>query len=285
MDLKVAISLIKKFIEIEMSSKGDKKPGVSFIVHNVLRSPYLKGLSSKLSANEIIKISYIVFYLFQGDSYEEAEFKSRPENLYLVSFVNLTDKTDRPEECDECVGQGYKDCDECDSGGEVECYQCDGTGQIETSDGMEDCDECNGRGEHTCNYCDGEGRVDCDACDGDGEVKSEEEYFTRTVTNFIFADTNVFEKLSELYNDNEYKYDDEIIGILDEEEIKGSSLLVPEAYSLSDIEEYEIYNRFDFNIGPDDSYIDNISTLKSYEQQFVRDSGNSNILLLVNNRD
>ena len=165
--------LVKKYIEV--SKKTDSKPGISYIADRSLNIQGLRTLIEKelKGTNDYLRLFFMVFFLFEGDSMEVAKFKAFNDLYYLI-LQEVGDKEYLENECDDCNGSGRVDCDECYGEGEIECYVCDGSGELEGVEGPEDCDGCNGSGNDYCGYCDSEGEIECDECDGSGELEGME---------------------------------------------------------------------------------------------------------------
>jgi hypothetical protein len=119
-----------------------------------------------LSVPEIIKLSYVVFFMFEGDDYTTA--KSKADQIQIIEVVEVGDIKYKIVDCDECDGDGSVECQQCDGEGEEDCYECNGTGES----GEDDCEYCYGSGKVTCSECEGSGDTNCEYCDGDGEIES-----------------------------------------------------------------------------------------------------------------
>ena len=249
---------------MELKSQEGDKPGVSFIVSRMIQSPYLGKMLSRLNALDILKIGFAVFNLYQGMDTELAIARAQTDELFFTIIVTLGYKDYHKESCDECYGNGDNECGECDGEGMVECHYCDGEGEIETPEGTEECDYCYGRGNIPCDYCDGDGTQECSACDGEGEIDTSDEFFERSVSIWVFRDPEVYRKLEELYETDGYLQESEIFEILDDEEIKGSFILITPTYGPSDVNENEIYDRFGSSIDNDDSYVEALGKVEDY---------------------
>jgi len=249
---------------MELKSQEGDKPGVSFIVSRMIQSPYLGKMLRGLNALDILKIGFAVFNLYQGMDTELAIARAQTDELFFTIIVTLGYKDYHKESCDECNGNGDNECGECDGEGMVECNYCDGSGELEDIDGTIECDECYGRGNVPCDYCDGDGTQECSACDGEGEIDTSDEFFERSVSIWVFRDPEVYRKLEELYETDGYLQESEIFEILDDEEIKGSFLLITPTYGPSDVNENEIYDRFGSSIDNDDSYVEALGKVEDY---------------------
>jgi len=264
MELKKYVLLVKKLIDMELKSQEGDKPGVSFIVSRMIQSPYLGKMLSRLNALDILKIGFAVFNLYQGMDTELAIARAQTDELFFTIIVTLGYKDYHKESCDECNGNGDNECGECDGEGMVECHYCDGSGELEDIDGTIECDECYGRGNIPCDYCDGDGTQECSACDGEGEIDTSDEFFERSVSIWVFRDPEVYRKLEELYETDGYLQESEMFELLDDEEIKGSFLLITPTYGPSDVNENEIYDRFGSSIDNDDSYVEALGKVEDY---------------------
>ena len=265
MEIEKYVLLVKKLIDMELKSQEGDKPGVSFIVSRMIQSPYLGKMLSVLNAMDLLKIGFSVFNLYQGMDTELAIARAQTDELFFTIIVTLGYKDYHKESCDECYGgDGYIDCEECDGEGLVECHYCDGAGEIETPEGVEECDYCYGEGNNVCDYCDGEGRQECIACDGEGDIDTSDEFFERSVSMWVFRDPEVYRKLKELYETDGYLQESEMFELLDDEEIKGSFILITPTYGPSDVNENEIYDRFGSSIDNDDSYVEALGKVEDY---------------------
>jgi len=195
--------LVKKYIEV--SKKTDSKPGISYIADRSLNIQGLRTLIEKelKGTNDYLRLFYMVFFLFEGDSMEVAKFKAFNDLYYLI-LQEVGDKEYLENECNDCFGSGRVDCGECDGEGEIECYVCDGSGELEGVEGPEDCDGCNGSGNDYCGYCDSEGEIECDECDGSGIIDSEEEYVYLNNEYWVFYSDEVSDELEKAENESDY---------------------------------------------------------------------------------
>jgi len=195
--------LVKKYIEV--SKKTDSKPGISYIADRSLNIQGLRTLIEKelKGANDYLRLFFMVFFLFEGDSMEVAKFKAFNDLYYLI-LQEVGDKDYLENECNDCFGSGVVDCDECYGEGEIECYVCDGSGELEGMEGPEDCDDCNGSGNDYCGYCDGGGNIECNECEGSGTVNSEEEYVFLNNEYWVFYSDEVSDELENAENESDY---------------------------------------------------------------------------------
>jgi len=195
--------LVKKYIEV--SKKTDSKPGISYIADRSLNIQGLRTLIEKelKGTNDYLRLFFMVFFLFEGDSMVVAKFKAFNDLYYLI-LQEVGDKEYLENECNDCFGSGRVDCGECDGEGEIECYVCDGSGELEGVEGPEDCDGCNGSGNDYCGYCDSEGEIECDECDGSGIIDSEEEYVYLNNEYWVFYSDEVSDELEKAENESDY---------------------------------------------------------------------------------
>ena len=195
--------LVKKYIEV--SKKTDSKPGISYIADRSLNIQGLRTLIEKelKGTNDYLRLFFMVFFLFEGDSMEVAKFKAFNDLYYLI-LQEVGDKDYLDNECNDCFGSGVVDCDECYGEGEIECYVCDGSGELEGMEGPEDCDDCNGSGNDYCGYCDGGGNIECNECEGSGTVNSEEEYVFLNNEYWVFYSDEVSDELEKAENESDY---------------------------------------------------------------------------------
>lgn len=254
----------------EMRSRENKKPGASFIYHNILQSTFLKPLFSDSTGEEVVKVSFIVFYLFNGFDLESSKFKS--ENLYFTSITSIYDVENEVERCEECEGMGQISCVPCDQSGSIDCVECEGSGELEDEDGnFEECNYCGGHGSLTCDECYGESEVTCDECGGDGEIETGEVIATLNSSSWVFADENLFIKLQEMHDDYQYMDDDELINMLDEnEDTKGSFILISTRDRNHEVNIIEITNAFGSGISKGDSYVSELGELNDYANSLKR---------------
>jgi len=262
MDFKVLVNIIYKLMELELRGES-KLPGASYILAMALQFPSTSSIVAKVDPMEILRAVYTVFFMFKGDDYEAAKFKS--SELYLVGITELGDREYNKTECVYCDGTGDTECTECDGEGEVECSYCEGEGQLEGLDGPEECEYCDGRGTDTCPTCYGDGKEDCDECDGEGQVESNDEIIEERHSNWVFTDESLYEKLETIAYNTEYMSEDDLLNILDETETKGSVILLSTMHN-SSTENYEdLQNQFDYNIDTGDAYISTIRPLSTSE--------------------
>jgi hypothetical protein len=195
--------LVKKYIEV--SKKTDSKPGISYIADRSLNIQGLRTLIEKelKGTNDYLRLFFMVFFLFEGDSMEVAKFKAFNDLYYLI-LQEVGDKDYLENECNDCFGSGVVDCDECYGEGEIECYTCDGSGELEGIEGPENCDDCNGSGNDYCGYCDGGGNIECNECEGSGTVNSEEEYVFLNNEYWVFYSDEVSDELQKAENESVY---------------------------------------------------------------------------------
>jgi len=270
MTLEQKISLTFKYMKSEMSSRENKKPGASFIYHNILQSTFLKPLFSDSTGEEVVKVSFIVFYLFSGFDLESSKFKS--ENLYFTSITSIDGVENEIERCEECEGTGQLACVPCDQSGSVDCVECEGLGELGDEDGnFEECNYCGGHGSLTCDECYGDSAVTCNECGGDGEIETGEVMASLTSASWVFADESLFMKLQEMYDDYQYMDDYELTNMLDEnEDIKGSFILISTRNYNNDVNIIEITNAFDSGISKGDSYVSELGKLDDYANSLKR---------------
>lgn len=240
MDIEQLALLVKKYIEV--SKKTELKPGISYIVERSLKIDGLRTLIQKelKGTNDYLRLFYMVFFLFEGDSMEVAKYKAFNELYYLI-LQEVGDKEYIEEECDYCSGSGRDECRECDGEGEIECYVCDGSGQLEGVEGPEDCDECNGSGNDYCRYCDSEGEIECEECDGDGVVESEDEYVFLNNEYWVFYGDDVSDELDNATNQSSNELID-AYDILDK--IKGSVYLLKTESESVQLQLYDFESEF-----------------------------------------
>lgn len=201
MDLTQLAKIIKTYIEkVVSNSKFKETPGASFILRQIMSLPPTKRLvKTTLSNKEIVKLSFIIFFMFKGDDVETAIWRSDNE-VYMLSLSDVDDLYAREVECENCQGLGDADCRECLNTGLEECPECEGTGVGEpygASDEDDACGMCNGSGEINCTECDGMGTYSCPDCDG-GEVEEDEESVHFGNSIWGIGDIGLIEKLNDL---------------------------------------------------------------------------------------
>jgi len=240
MDFGKLALLVKKYIEA--SKQTDTKPGISYIIERSLKINALRTLLSRelKTTNNLIKLFYTVFFLFEGDSLEVAQFKAE-NDLYYIIIQEVGDKEYKDEECEECDGHGTVECYNCDDGNE-ECYNCDGTGEVEYGDGeTHECEDCNGTGEVSCSTCDGEGNLECHSCDGAGDVSSENEFVYLNNEYWIYYGEDTREKIDNAVKESTNDLID-IYDILDN--TKGGLFLLKTESESEEIELDDFENEF-----------------------------------------
>ena len=279
MDFKVLVNIIYKLMQLEL--RGDNRlPGASYILGTALRFPSTSLILAKVDPMEILKAVYTVFFMFKGDEYEAAKFKS--SELYLVGITELGDRDYKVIECDYCDGYGDKECDECDGEGEVECSYCEGAGELEGIDGPEECDNCYGKGTETCTTCYGDRREECDECDGEGHTDSNDEIIEQRHSNWIFTDEFLYNELETISDNNEYMSEDDLFKLLDETEIKGSVILLSTLNNSTNEDYEDIQDEFDYNIDTGDAFVSRIGSISEFERCIKHYPGGSNASLVYN---
>ena len=225
MDKSKIAEVVKKFIEKTLNNAKTSKPGVSYIINRILKLPALKLLvTNNFTPKEIVELAYIVFYLFEGYSFTEADWKSKNE-VYLVVLNEVGDSYSREVSCDDCYGNGHLECEECDGEGEMDCDECEGTGTTtsDADDSNEDCGGCDGFSRRSCGNCEGEAQIECQSCEGRGEVVDEDEsiFFNKVV--WFIGDQNMKETLSDMKSELGEDYTDKVYDLFDTS--KGSVFL------------------------------------------------------------
>lgn len=267
MDFLKASEIIKKVIELSIKDKS-KKPGISFIVNRALSFPPIKSITKIFSPKEILQLCYMVFFLFEGDDVETAEWKSKNQlfllNLTEVGYIDYIEV-----KCEKCDGDSYLQCGECDGERETECDRCGGYGEVDD----EECGDCYGSGYDTCQYCDGEGEVECSECSGDGTVQSDEQYVTLNQEFWITSDVDLAEELSRnIYNDN---FIEDMYDLLDNN--SGGLFLVKTAGEFIEIPIYEFELEYGINamenIG--NYKVDSVTPLQDSSYKFEIDNRSS----------
>lgn len=211
--VKLIESYLRKFI------KDNKKPGVSYIVSVLLRSPMFNNiLVGTYSPEEILRIAYTVFYLFDGDDYVSAEWRSQ-KDLFVIDVYEIADLEGNYEDCSVCGGDGQMDCEECLGQGSEICFDCEGTG---TDDG-EECRSCDGSGNIVCDACYGDETIQCTKCEGTGEIELED-IITLTREIWITGNYELAEKIKEEGKDKNIIRD--FYDTLDDKNNSGSLFLV-----------------------------------------------------------
>lgn len=223
MDIEQLALLVKKYIEV--SKKTELKPGISYILERSLKIDALRTLIQKelKGTNDYLRLFYMVFFLFEGDSMEVAKYKAFNELYYLI-LQEVGDIEYIEMDCDYCGGTGRIECDECDSYGFADCSGCDGAGGFTNyADGYEECEECEGQGEKVCEYCDGQNEVECSECEGSGVIESEDEYVFLNNEYWVFYGDEISDELSNATN----KSNNELIDAYDIlDKIRGSVYLL-----------------------------------------------------------
>ena len=182
--------LVKKFIE--KSKKTDSKPSVSYIIERSLSISALRTLLEReiKTTNDLIELFYTVFFLFEGDSLEVAQFKAENE-LYYIIIQEVGDKEYKDEECDVCGSDGILECRTCDGDRTIDCHECGGD-----PDSIEGgCDWCDGTGEIDCDECYGDGELECYECEGAGAISSENEFVYLNNEYWIYYGEDTHEKI------------------------------------------------------------------------------------------
>lgn len=197
------INILKSWVEINLTElKTERSPHVSFIISKVVEHPTSRSLIKDLSPYDVLKLCYVIFFLFEGYSMEESKRKS--EKIKLVVIDDIDDINNNVVECEYCYGNGQIECGECDGDGETQCDYCDGEGEVVGNDGeTEDCTYCQSSGVEYCGWCDGESELECHECDGDGRVETSDEVIELSRHYWTFTNINLFNEYKKLYDNQE----------------------------------------------------------------------------------
>ena len=274
MDLAQLAKIIKTYIEkVVSNSKFKETPGASYILRQIMSLPPTKRLvKTTLSNKEIVKLSFIIFFMFKGDDVETAIWRSENE-LYMLSLSDVDELFARDVQCWNCVGLGRAGCRECLNTGVETCQECEGTGQGESygrSDEDDECGQCRGEGETECTECDGMGVTNCDDC-SDGEVEDTEESVHFGSSMWAIGDVNIIEKINDL---KDMGYTHNITDILDSN--KGAIVLLK---SESEVD-HQIIDDFEDEYGPyndlqNSSRVEYLKPLSEISPLYFRDEVNT----------
>ena len=274
MDLAQLAKIIKTYIEkVVANSKFNETPGASYILRQIMSLPPTKRLvKTTLSNKEIVKLSFIIFFMFKGDDVETAIWRSENE-LYMLSLSDVDELFARDVSCDNCDGMGDADCRECINTGMEICPECEGTGQGESygnSDEDDECGQCRGEGEIECTECDGMGTYSCPEC-SDGEVEDTEESVHFGSSMWAIGDVNIIEKINDL---KDMGYTHNITDILDSN--KGAIVLLK---SESEVD-HQIIDDFEDEHGPyndlqNSSRVEYLKPLSEISPLYFRDEVNT----------
>lgn len=248
---------------------NDLRPSISYIINKILSIQTLKTLlTSELTPKEILQIGYMVYFIFEGDDYVSAEWKSK-NDLYLLDVREINDVEQSYETCTHCDGSGYESCNTCGGSGEIECSQCDGTG---IGDDDEECESCNGSGSELCEECDFDGEITCTECYGDQEVQSDEEYVMFDRELWVIGNPDTAMELKQIGDTKQFT--DNFYDILDND--AGSVFLVKIIADDSNME----FNDFEYQYGDyyeikDDYIIDLVVNLNKSSYSFSIDDRDS----------
>lgn len=228
--------LVKKFIE--KSKKTDSKPSVSYIIERSLSISALRILLEReiKTTNDLIELFYTVFFLFEGDSLEVAQFKAE-NDLYYIIIQEVGDKEYKEEECDVCYTDGTLECRTCDGDRIIDCHQCDGD-----PDSIEGgCDYCDETGKIDCDECYGDGELECYECEGAGTISSENEFVYLNNEYWIYYGEDTHEKIDNAVKESTNDLID-IYDILDN--TKGGLFLLKTESESEEIELDDFENEF-----------------------------------------
>lgn len=274
MDLAQLAKIIKTYIEkVVSNNKFKETPGASYILRQIMSLPPTKRLvKTTLSNKEIVKLSFMIFFMFKGDDVETAIWRSENE-LYMLSLSDVDELFARDVSCDNCDGMGDADCRECLNTGMETCPECEGTGQGESygnSDEDDECGACRGDGEVECSECDGMGTYSCPDCSG-GEVEDTEESVHFGSSMWAIGDINIIEKINDL---KDMGYTHNITDILDSN--KGAIVLLK---SESEVD-HQIIDDFEDEHGPywdlkDSSRIEYLKSFSEISPLYFRDEVNT----------
>ena len=274
MDLAQLAKIIKTYIEkVVSNSKFKETPGASYILRQIMSLPTTKRLvKTTLSNKEIVKLSFIIFFMFKGDDIETAIWRSENE-VYMLSLSDVDELFARDISCENCAGLGDADCRECLNTGSETCHECEGTGEGEPygdSDEDDECGQCRGEGEIECTECDGMGVTNCDDC-SDGEVEDTEESVHFGSSMWAIGDVNIIEKINDL---KDMGYTHNIPDILDSN--KGAIVLLK---SESEVD-HQIIDDFEDEHGPyndlqNSSRVEYLKPLSEISPLYFRDEVNT----------
>ena len=223
---------------IKKSKNTDASPGISYIVNKMLSLPALNMLlTSNYTPKEILQIGYMVFFIFEGDDYVSAEWKSK-NDLYFLQVKEVGDSYRKEVSCEDCDGSGYVTCSECDGERELSCEYCDGTGMATDE---EECYYCDGNGYIDCETCDADGETTCETCNGDKVVESDEDYVFFNEEKWVIGNPDTASELENIRNSGELT--GELYNILDND--KGSVFLIGTAGETENME----FNDFEYEYG------------------------------------
>tara|TARA_R110000803_G_scaffold138679_2_gene205466 strand:+ start:3644 stop:4495 length:852 start_codon:yes stop_codon:yes gene_type:complete len=220
MDLERISNALLKWVMLNINSttSNNDKPSVSYIINKIVNFNTARDIMSNnnMSGMEILKLSYLIYFISEGDDFKTALNKSN--KLYFFNFINVEDIVDVYEECDECYGNGEVDCSWCDGEGVLDCDDCEGTGTTTSdADGEEeekDCSSCDGLGNPNCENCGGDRTLECSNCDGDGRIETNKEEVNIENNKWVFHSPILAGQLKKEIENN-YKTDNSIYDILD----------------------------------------------------------------------
>jgi len=274
MDLSQLAKIIKTYIEkVVSNNKFNETPGASYILRQIMSLPPTKRLvKTTLSNKEIVKLSFIIFFMFKGDDIEIAIWRSENE-VYMLSLSDVDELFARDISCENCDGMGDADCRECLNTGMEECTDCEGTGNDGHYSGShedDECGSCRGEGEVECTGCDGMGTYSCPDC-SDGEVEDTEESVHFGSSIWGIGDVSMIEKLNALEG---VGYTHKIVDILDSN--KGSVVLLK---SESEVD-HQLIDEFENEYGPyldlkDSSQIEYLKSFSEISPLYFRDDVNT----------
>ena len=262
--------VLKNWVQIHLRElKTGKSPHVSFIMNRIITHPTSYGLLKDLSVVEIIKLAYVVFFMFEGDDYDTA--KSKSDQIQIIEVVEIGDIKSKMIECDECYGDGTVECQTCDGEGQEECQTCDGEGQ-------EECYDCNGTGKVTCSECDGNVDTYCEYCNGDGEIEaSYDEVVEFSTTYWGIYEPRFVSVMKEKKNNPKINRD--FYADADSEGTFGDlTIIASQSTDEMDREDFErIYGNYEVN----DSFVHEITPFDKWslkDKVFIRGAGSSNAM-------
>jgi len=265
--------VLKNWVQIHLRElKTGKSPHVSFITSRIISHPTSYGLLKDLSVAEIIKLSYVVFFMFEGDDYNTA--KSKADQMQIIEVVEVGDIKYKVMECDECYGDGTVECQQCDGEGEIDCYECGGTGES----GEDDCEYCNGTGKVTCDDCEGNKDTYCEYCDGDGEVESSYDEVVEFSTTYWGIYEPRFVSVMKEKKDNP-KINTDFYSDADSEGTFGDlTIIASQSTDEMDREDFErIYGNYEVG----DSFVHEITPFDKWslkDKVFIRGAGSPNAM-------
>ena len=232
--------------------RNKKDISVSQIYGEMYNTGMFRDFILKLGVTsyDIVVASYALYHMLTDPNLKLSDaIQKGIHNIFLVTSIDIEDKSPITENCPNCGGDGKFQCEECGGDGTTTCDECDGSGVDKERE--YDCDNCDGQGVTTCYSCDGDEYLDCSECGGSGALESDEYEVGYSKQYWVVSNPEVVTQFK-MRDDNAYIDTDTFEEIIDVDE--RTSLFL--GYSSDTIEVQDFITKYDLNVD-DVEYGDN----------------------------